>query len=72
MPTELNIARYKNTVCAIAWVQLGLFILYLPIILDYFSQIQVSHDVNLLKLISEPLSLLLENRGGETSCKGHN
>ena len=30
------------------------------------------HDVNLLKLISEPLSLLLENRGGETSYKGHN
>ena len=41
MPTELNIARYKNTVSAIAWVQLGQFVLYLPIILDSFSQIQV-------------------------------
>ena len=24
------------------------------------------HDVNLLKLISQPLSLLIENQGGET------
>ena len=41
VPTELNIARYNNTVSAIAWVQLGIFVFYLTIILDSFSQIQV-------------------------------
>ena len=30
LPTQLNAARYKKTVSAIAWVQLGLFVCYLP------------------------------------------
>ena len=30
LPTQSNAARYKKTVSAIAWVQLGLFVCYLP------------------------------------------
>ncbi|XP_022810182.1 adenosine receptor A3-like, partial [Stylophora pistillata] len=31
VPTALNVARYKKTVSAIAWIQLGLFACYSPI-----------------------------------------
>ncbi|CAH3045801.1 unnamed protein product [Pocillopora meandrina] len=30
LPTQLNVVRYKKTVSAIAWVQLGSFVCYLP------------------------------------------
>ncbi|XP_022781306.1 adenosine receptor A1-like [Stylophora pistillata] len=62
VPTALNLARYKKTVSAIAWVQLGLFACYSPfcvtflllsyIYLDAFSQ---------LILLNISLSLLYLN-----------
>ena len=37
VPTALNVARYKKTVSAIAWVQLGLFACYSPFCVTYMS-----------------------------------
>ncbi|XP_022781310.1 adenosine receptor A3-like [Stylophora pistillata] len=37
VPTALNVARYKKTVSAIVWVQLGLFACYSPFCVTYMS-----------------------------------
>ena len=82
VPTALNVARYKKTVSFIAWVQLGLFACYSPLCIALISlhfEKVFEREYNLLfrlftilKLISKPYSLLLENQGGETGSKGHN
>ena len=81
VPTALNVARYKKTVSFIAWVQLGLFACYSPLCIALISlhfEKVFEREYNLLfrlftilKLISKPYSLLLENQGGETGSKGH-
>ena len=81
VPTALNVARYKKTVSIIAWVQLGLFACYSPFCITLISlhfEKVFEREYNLLfplftilKLISKPYSLLLENQGGETGSKGH-
>ena len=81
VPTALNLARYKKTVSAITWVQLGLIACYSPFCITlnslHFEKV-FEREYNLLfplftilKLISKPYSLLLENQGGETGSKGH-
>ena len=82
VPTALNVARYKKTVSIIAWVQLGLFACYSPFCITLISlhfEKVFEREYNLLfplftilKLISKPYSLLLENQGGKTGSKGHN
>ena len=82
----LNIARYKKTVSSIAWVQLALLVCYLPFIFcEYANSIWIAaweccrNSIfscrtldSLLKFISEPDSLLLEDQRSETSSEGHN
>ena len=81
VPSALNLARYKKTVSIIAWVQLGLFACYSPLCIALISlhfEKVFEREYNLLfrlftilKLISKPYSLLLENQGGKTGSKGH-
>jgi len=78
LPSPLNIAKYKKTVSSIAWVQLALVACYFPfgiavalrtwqIVLNTFFGL-----LKLLKLVSKPASLLLEDKRSERSSKGHN
>ena len=71
----------EKTVSIIAWVQLGLFACYSPFCITLISlhfEKVFEREYNLLfplftilKLISKPYSLLLENQGGKTGSKGH-
>ena len=79
----LNIARYKKTVSSIAWVQLALILCCLPFSVCLIlllnealylagSVLEVTFFFSLLKFISEPDTLLLEDQGRERSSEGHN
>ncbi|XP_022781248.1 adenosine receptor A3-like [Stylophora pistillata] len=49
VPTALNVARYKKTVSAIVWVQLGLFACYSPFcVISMSNYLGVSFGVNVL------------------------
>ncbi len=80
----LNIARYKKSVSSIAWVQLALVACYVPFT-DYCFNTQIKKYVDegkinsrglflygnscLLKLVSQPDSLLLEDKNSATSSE---